>query len=107
MARPRQLSRQGGATPTVHRGTCHHDWRGDHRLIFRADGKRSMIPRPTQIGTFEFVVLASLRAAQLTRGCRSKVNGQHKVTVLAQIEVAEGRVVPVFGAVNALPSDPD
>jgi hypothetical protein len=66
-----------------------------------------MIPRPTQIGTFEFVVLASLRAAQLTRGCLSKVHGQHKVTVLAQLEVSEGRVVRVFGAVNAVPSNPD
>jgi hypothetical protein len=66
-----------------------------------------MIPRPTQIGAFEFVVLASLRAAQLTRGCLSKVNGHHKVTVLAQLEVSEGRVVQVFAAVNAVPSDPD
>ena len=59
-----------------------------------------MIPRPAQIGTFEFVILASLRAAQLTRGCLSKVDGQHKATVRAQIEVSEGMIGPLVSAGN-------
>ena len=48
---------------------------------------------PTGIGTFQFVVLASLRAIQLTRGCRPRIDGDHKNTVIAQIEVSQGKVV--------------
>ena len=44
------------------------------------------------MGAFEFVIVASLRAAQLMRGCRPKVEGLHKNTVIAQLEVAHGRV---------------
>ena len=55
-----------------------------------------MIQRPSGVGTFEFVVLSSLRAAQLMRGCRPKVEGAHKATVIAQLEVSEGKVVQSF-----------
>lgn len=51
-----------------------------------------MIHRPMTMGTFEFVTLAALRAAQLTRGCRPKVNGVHTTAVFAQREVAEGKI---------------
>jgi hypothetical protein len=51
-----------------------------------------VIQRPTHIGAFQFVVLAALRAAQLTRGCVPRVAGLHKITVTAQLEVSEGRV---------------
>ena len=51
-----------------------------------------MIQRPAGIGAFQFVVLTSLRAAQLMRGCRPRVDGTHKAIVLAQVEVAEGKV---------------
>jgi DNA-directed RNA polymerase subunit K/omega len=51
-----------------------------------------VIHRPTHIGAFQFVVVASLRAAQLTRGCVPKVTGLHKVTVTAQLEVSEGQI---------------
>lgn len=54
-----------------------------------------MIQRPTHIGAFQFVVVASLRAAQLTRGCLPRVDGLHKVTVTAQLEVSEGRITAV------------
>jgi hypothetical protein len=64
-----------------------------------------MIAPPSQMGTFEFVVLASLRAAQLSRGCSAKVNGLHKVTVLAQLEVSEGKVGALFSAGDALLSE--
>ena len=44
------------------------------------------------MGAFQFVVLSTLRSAQLIRGCRPRVDGVHKKTVIAQIEVAEGKV---------------
>ena len=51
-----------------------------------------MINRPDGIGVFEFAVLASLRAAQLCRGCAPRVDGDHCVAVTAQMEVAGGVV---------------
>lgn len=55
-----------------------------------------MIQRPETLGKFEFVILATLRAAQLMRGCIPKVvAGEHKATVLAQFEVASGKIVNV------------
>jgi hypothetical protein len=45
------------------------------------------------MGRFEFVVLATLRASQLTRGCLSRVEGVHLRAVTAQMEVAGGHVV--------------
>jgi hypothetical protein len=45
------------------------------------------------MGAFQFAVLASLRAVQLTRGCRQRVEGVHKHTVTAQLEVSQGKVV--------------
>ena len=49
--------------------------------------------RPPEMGAFQFVVLASLRAVQLTRGCRPRIDGAHKNTVIAQLEVSQGKVV--------------
>ena len=54
-----------------------------------------MIHRPSGMGAFEFVVLSTLRAAQLMRGCRPRVEGDHKATILAQCEIAEGKVKAV------------
>jgi DNA-directed RNA polymerase subunit K/omega len=53
-----------------------------------------MIQPPPGMSAFQFVTLASLRAAQLQRGCLPRVDGDgtHKATVIAQVEVAEGRV---------------
>jgi len=45
------------------------------------------------MGKFQFVVLASLRAVQLTRGCTPRVTGIHKRTTMAQLEVAQGKVI--------------
>ena len=56
-----------------------------------------MIQRPAGLGTFEFVVLATLRAAQLMRGCRPRVDGIHKAAVIAQLEVAQGKVMALVG----------
>ena len=51
--------------------------------------------RPPHIGAFEFVVLASLRTAQLTRGCTPRVPAEHKHIVTAQREIAAGLVTVV------------
>jgi hypothetical protein len=32
------------------------------------------------------------------RGCRPRVDGEHKATVIAQLEVSEGKVTQVFTA---------
>jgi DNA-directed RNA polymerase subunit K/omega len=53
-----------------------------------------MVHRPAETNVFEFVILSSLRAAQLMRGCTPRVGattGKHVTT--AQREVAEGKVV--------------
>jgi DNA-directed RNA polymerase subunit K/omega len=51
-----------------------------------------MIRPPNQMGAFEFVAIAALRVAQLSRGCRPRVDGEHTTAVFAQLEVAEGKV---------------
>jgi DNA-directed RNA polymerase subunit K/omega len=50
------------------------------------------------MGAFEFVAVAALRAAQLTRGCRPRIDGDHTLAVFAQREVAEGKVTPAANA---------
>jgi hypothetical protein len=47
-----------------------------------------VINRPDGIGAFKFAVLASLRAAQLCRGCLPRIEGDHCVAVIAQMEIA-------------------
>jgi hypothetical protein len=51
-----------------------------------------VILRPPNFGAFKFVVLAGLRAHQLQRGCIPRVLGTHKLIMIAQSEVAEGKV---------------
>lgn len=65
--------------------------------------------RPSDIGRFQFVVLSSLRAAQLLRGCVPRIDGGHKRTVIAQLEISTGMVkqdfTPVAVAVpDAIPA---
>jgi DNA-directed RNA polymerase subunit K/omega len=47
------------------------------------------------MGSFEFAVVASLRAAQLARGCTPRVAESHTTAITAQLEVAEGKVKPI------------
>jgi len=54
-----------------------------------------VVHRPSGSGAFEFVVVSGLRAAQLMRGSRPRVEGSHKVITTAQLEVAEGKVARV------------
>lgn len=51
-----------------------------------------MVKRPSNLGVFEFSVLAGLRAAQLSRGCTPRVIPGHTVSVTAQLEVASLKV---------------
>ena len=52
-----------------------------------------MIHRPADTNPFEFVVLSSLRTAQLVRGCSPRVTAADKKVVTAQREVAEGKIL--------------
>ena len=52
-----------------------------------------MIKRPSDIGVFEFSVLAGLRATQLIRGCVPRVDGAHTIAVTAQMEVSDRKVI--------------
>ena len=51
-----------------------------------------MVKRPVHMNAFEFVVLSSLRAAQLMRGCTPRVTTSQKMIMTAQLEVALGKV---------------
>ena len=52
-----------------------------------------MVHNPDSIGTFEFIFVSSLRAAQLMRGCTPRLDTNHKRIVVAQMEVASGLVL--------------
>ena len=63
------------------------------------------IRRPDNIGKFEFVILATQRAAQLMRGCTSRIDGgTHKAIVIAQGEVAAGMVIDTSAGVTKAPN---
>ena len=68
-----------------------------------------MIQRPAGMGAFQFAVLSTLRAAQLIRGCRPRVEGTHKAIVTAQCEVSEGKVAQLLdgGVVAPQPAAAD
>ncbi len=52
-----------------------------------------MVRRPAGMNAFEFSVVSALRAAQLQRGCTPRVAQYEKVTITAQHEVAERKVI--------------
>lgn len=62
-----------------------------------------MVLRPPLIGAFEFITLASLRAHQLTAGCEPRLGGAHRAAVMAQMEVAAGKVRAVDVPLRAGP----
>ena len=51
-----------------------------------------MVTRPIQMEAFEYVAVAVLRAQQLMKGCIPRMDGDHKATTMAQMEVAAGKV---------------
>lgn len=55
-----------------------------------------MIQPPSGMGAFEFVAIARLRAAQLARGCRPRVAGDHNMASMARREVADRRVTGTY-----------
>jgi DNA-directed RNA polymerase subunit K/omega len=65
-----------------------------------------MIPRPDGMGAFEFVAIAALRAKQLTRGCRPKLEGNHGTAVMARREVSEGKIMAMPRLAEAPVIDP-
>jgi DNA-directed RNA polymerase subunit K/omega len=50
--------------------------------------------RPAHWNAYEFVAVAALRAQQLLAGCTPRLEGEHSATVMAQMEVGAGCVVP-------------
>ncbi len=54
-----------------------------------------MVHKPSDLNSFEFAVLCGLRVTQLIRGCvpRVVVAESEKLTMTAQREIAEGKVV--------------
>ena len=52
-----------------------------------------MIRRPIELSAFEFAVISGLRVSQLVRGCLPRIEGVHKTTTMAQLEVAAGKVM--------------
>ena len=54
-----------------------------------------MVARPPGFNAYEFVVVAALRAHQLMGGCVPQIEGDHKATTMAQMEVANGRITRV------------
>lgn len=64
-----------------------------------------MIDRaPSGWNAFEYVVIAALRTRQLVRGCRPRVPGPHKLTTMALLEVAAGKVVKLVDAATTSPA---
>ncbi len=55
-------------------------------------GACEVIDRPDHMAAFEFVVVSSLRAVQLVRGCTPRVPAGHRHTTTARAEVATGMV---------------
>lgn len=83
--RTSQIRRQTGATVTRSEA-C---WLAIGRSVLPRTLESIMIHRPPGLASFEFVVIAALRAAQLVRGCTPRVPASEKPVVTAQREVAE------------------
>jgi hypothetical protein len=62
-----------------------------------------VVQRPADLNAFEFAVLASLRAGQLTRRSVPRVEGAEKIAVTAQLEVAARKIVRAVNVAVAGP----
>jgi hypothetical protein len=51
-----------------------------------------LVRRPAGANPYEFIVISALRAQQLLTGCTPRLAGEHTAMVMAQMEVAAGRV---------------
>jgi DNA-directed RNA polymerase subunit K/omega len=61
-----------------------------------------MVTRPPSFNAYEFVVVAALRSHQLMSGCVPQIEGDHKATTMAQLEVASGRITRVEVATDVV-----
>ena len=64
-----------------------------------------LIYRSNRLNTFEFVVVAALRAKQLARGSTPRVEGDHKPFITAPLEVLSGKVQKIGDATMPEQSD--
>jgi len=54
------------------------------------------VPSPLlRASAYELVVVSSLRAHQLMAGCTPRLEGDHKATTMARMEVTAGKVARV------------
>lgn len=53
------------------------------------------VVRSPRVNSYEFAVVSALRAHQLMRGCLPRLEGVHKATTMARMEVAHGKVARV------------
>jgi len=51
-----------------------------------------MVNRPADVNRYEFIKVCALRAQQLLAGCLPRVEGDHRATTMAQMEVVAGLV---------------
>ena len=61
-----------------------------------------MVNRPAHVNAYEFVAVCALRAQQLLAGCTPRIAGDHRPTVMAQMEVIAGKVTRADAASEAL-----
>ena len=62
--------------------------------MMRDEGRRgNMVNRPPEMNPFEFIAMATLRTAQLIRGCVPRVPSGHKFTTTAQLEIIAGQIL--------------
>ena len=62
-----------------------------------------MVSRPYKMEAFEFVVVSVLRAQQLMKGCVPHLDGAHKATTMAQMEVSAGKIARKATEPNGVP----
>ena len=64
-----------------------------------------MVSRPARLNPYEFAVVSALRTHQLMAGCVPLLAGTHKATMMAQMEVATGKVarLPAVAATEPQP----
>ena len=68
-----------------------------HRRLALARMAQVMVNRPADLNRYEFIAVCALRAQQLLAGCTPRVDGDHRATTMAQMEVVAGRVTRVAG----------
>jgi DNA-directed RNA polymerase subunit K/omega len=66
-----------------------------------------MVNRPQEMNSFEFIAIATLRTAQLIRGCVPRVPSGHKFTTTAQLEIIAGQILKLPQPPPLPPQAPD